>query len=138
MMVIASLAFKAGPMVASAFGLAAGVLVVVLAAFAVRGRGAVPRAIDSFTAVAAAWGIVASRVFSPPATVKWLIFGDGALIAGLGFVGLLVHELLIERALRGPVAAPPGAAALTLSRNGHRAAEGSPALAAQVTGPAAR
>ena len=42
--------------------------------------------------------IVSSRAFSGT-TLHWIAFGDGALLAGLGLIGLCVHERLVERAV---------------------------------------
>lgn len=84
-----------------AFAIAAGVLLVVLGAFAVRGRGRLTRTLDVLTAVTCGWGIVAMRCFAGPHLLKWLAFGQGAAIAALGVLGLIVHEALVERGLAG-------------------------------------
>ncbi len=100
-LIVASFAFA--PATASALGLAVGcaTVVVALAGFAARHRGAGARAVDLLQAIAGAWTIVASCEFAAPVS-KWLAFADGALICSLGVLGLIVHEALSERELRTP------------------------------------
>jgi hypothetical protein len=76
------------------------VAMIVLACFAFPHRGSLQRWLDALTLTGAVWTIVASRVFGGPHTIKWLSFADGALVCGLGLVGLIAHELLMERELR--------------------------------------
>lgn len=80
------------------FGLATLAVVAVLAAFAMPQRGALPRVIDVLLVLAGSWTILASRVFAGSAN-RWLDFAGGVAIAALGAVGLIVHELLLERSL---------------------------------------
>jgi hypothetical protein len=74
-------------------------LVTVLGAFAVHGRGPPARTVDALLAIAAAWTIVASRVFDGR-TLRWLSFADGAALCSLAVVGLIVHEALVRREVR--------------------------------------
>jgi hypothetical protein len=101
LLVVAAFAFK--PSTAAWIGLGAGCasVVLALAGFAARRRGAGARAVDLMLALAGAWTIVASCVFGAPAS-KWLAFADGTLIWSLGVLGLIVHEALTERELRAP------------------------------------
>lgn len=80
-------------------GIGCAVAATILTAFAVHGLGPAARAIDVVIVVVAGWSIVASRAFDGPALAKWLGFADGALIAGLGVVALVAHEVLVERRL---------------------------------------
>jgi hypothetical protein len=84
------------------FGLSCLVVIAILVAFAVRGRGLAQRAVDVLILFAGGWLIVASRTFSG-APLKWICFGTGALLACLALVGLTVHEISMELALRSPV-----------------------------------
>jgi hypothetical protein len=54
-----------------------------------RGRTLV---LDAGIAVLSAWTVVASLVFAG-STVRWLSFGEGAALAALGLVGLVVDHL---------------------------------------------
>lgn len=101
-----SLVFGPGVLAWVAFGLGCLVVVVVLAAFPVRGRGLAQRIVDVLIALAGGWVIVASRCFAG-APVKWISFGTGALLAFLALVGLVIHEISMELAVR-PLAREPG------------------------------
>jgi hypothetical protein len=82
-------------------GLAAGCVIVVgvLAAFAVRGRGIAQRALDLCIVLSGAWAIVASRSFTDE-TLRWLTFAEGAILITLAVAGLIVHEVQIELSVR--------------------------------------
>jgi hypothetical protein len=93
--------------IAFAFGALALVLSAVPLLAGVRGR---ELALDATTAVLAAWTIVASLVFAG-STVRWLSFGEGAALAGLGLIGLAVDH--IQLAHRATVAVPSSAETVT-------------------------
>jgi hypothetical protein len=101
-LIAASLAFHTD--VLGWLGLAVGALVVatVLGAFVARGRGAAQRALDACVLLTGAWTIVASRSFAG-VDLKWLSFSSGAVMVLFAFVGLIVHEVLMELALRRPM-----------------------------------
>jgi hypothetical protein len=81
-------------------GIGSLVLVATMSGFATRDRGVAQRVLDVPLAVLGAWTIVASRVFAPGATLKWLMFSSGAAAALLALAGLIAHELASELALR--------------------------------------
>jgi hypothetical protein len=85
--------------IAFAFGAFALVLSAVPLVAGVRGRALV---LDATTAVLAAWTIVASLVFAG-STVRWLSFGEGAALAGLGLIGLAVDHIHLAREASGAV-----------------------------------
>jgi hypothetical protein len=101
-----ALAFRAGVLGWLGFGLGCLVVVVVLAAFVVRGRGVAQRVVDVLIVLAGGWLIVASRSFGG-VPLKWISFGTGVLLALLALVGLVVHEVSMELAT-GPLAREPG------------------------------
>jgi hypothetical protein len=80
--------------------LAAGcaVLVVILVAFAFRGRGSLQRTIDAATVLLAAWTTVAARSFDA-GTLKWTSVAEAFALLGLGAGGLLSGELELRAAL---------------------------------------
>ncbi|HWF73812.1 MAG TPA: hypothetical protein VG186_10740 [Solirubrobacteraceae bacterium] len=94
-----SLVFRPGVLGWLGLGLGCLVVAVVLAAFVARGRGIAQRAIDVLVVLAGGWLIVASR-FLGGAALKWVCFGTGALLAVLALVGLVVHEVSMELAVR--------------------------------------
>lgn len=98
-MVAFSLALR--PVALGWVGLGLGCMVVltVILAFLARGRGVAQRVVDGLLVVAGAWTIVAMRSFDGLA-LKWICFGMGALLASLAVVGLVVHEIAVELALR--------------------------------------
>ncbi|HWC86326.1 MAG TPA: hypothetical protein VG388_07295 [Solirubrobacteraceae bacterium] len=100
-----SLAFR--PEVLGWLGLALGAfaVAVVLIAFVVTGRGVAQRVVDVLIVLAGGWLIVASRAFAGTAE-KWICFGTGALLAILALIGLVVHEISMELALRLPAREP--------------------------------
>ncbi|HEX3910105.1 MAG TPA: hypothetical protein VHW67_05320 [Solirubrobacteraceae bacterium] len=81
--------------------LAVGVLttLTVLVAFAMRERGLAQRVFDMCMLLVAGWTIVCSRVFAGTAE-DWLAFASAATLVLLASVGLVVHEVLVEIALR--------------------------------------
>ncbi|MCW3019922.1 MAG: hypothetical protein JWN10_2230 [Solirubrobacterales bacterium] len=99
----ASFAFRASVVAWLAFGVGCAVLLTVLCVFPVRGRGTPQRVFDGCIFVIAAWTIVASRCFAG-STERWLSFASAATLALFAFVGLIVHEVLVELALARRVA----------------------------------
>jgi hypothetical protein len=94
-----SLVFRARVLAWIGFGFGCLVVVTVLAAFVARGRGAAQRVVDVMTLSAGGWLIAASRSFAGP-PLKWICFGTGVLLAGQAVIGLVVHEISMELALR--------------------------------------
>ncbi len=97
-LVSASLAFSASVIGWLALANGALILLTILSAFALRGRGVAQRVLDAFGFATAVWTVVASRCFAG-ADLRWLTFANGALMALLAFTGLIVHEVLMELAL---------------------------------------
>lgn len=116
LLLVACFAFR--PTVLGWLTLAAGcaVLVVVLGAFPVRGRGAPQRMLDLAALVLAAWTVVAGRAFSG-GTLKWTSVGEAFAVLGLGAIGLLMGELELRAALihawQRPITEPCRSAAQT-------------------------
>ena len=88
-----------------AFGVGCGALLVVLAAFPVRGRGTLQRVLDLVAMLVAAWTIVASRSFGGSA-LSWWTLCEGAALFTLGIAGLLSGELEVRAALRRLLSSP--------------------------------
>jgi hypothetical protein len=78
-----------------ALGGGALVALVTAAAFATRGRGMAQRSFDACIFLTSVWMLVASRTFGG-ADLKWLTFASGAVLVVIAFVGLVVHEVLLE------------------------------------------
>jgi hypothetical protein len=102
----ATFAFAGSTLAWLGLGVSATVLVLLLVAFALHGRGGTQRALDIAQMVAAAWTVVGSRTFTDP-TRHWLLFGFAAFATAAGTAGLAIHEARAERALRSPVAPAP-------------------------------
>lgn len=81
-----------------AFGSGIAIFTIALATAAID-RGKAQRALSALAAVAGGWIIVSSLVFAST-TVVWLGFSGAAAVAVLAGVGLTLHELRDERALR--------------------------------------
>lgn len=94
----ACFAFGAGTL--GWLGLAAGcaVLVVLLGAFAVRGRGWPQRGLDLLTAILASWTIVAARAFTG-SSLRWLTVGEAFALLGLGVLGLVIGQIQLRAAV---------------------------------------
>lgn len=86
-----------------AFSAGASVSVVIAAAFLVRGRGPAQRVLDVIGWLLGSWCAVSALTFRAP-TVGWLALGDGIGLAVLGTIGLIAHEVVMERACRPAVA----------------------------------
>lgn len=95
----ASFAFAAGTVSWLAFAVGATVVLTIAAGFAMRERGVAQRAFDAGMLLVAVWTIVSSRVFHGVAE-DWLAFASAATLVLFAFAGLVVHEVLVELALR--------------------------------------
>ncbi|HEX4465654.1 MAG TPA: hypothetical protein VH025_00580 [Solirubrobacteraceae bacterium] len=95
----ASFAFAPETVAWLAFAVGAAVTLILMGAFATRERGVAQRTFDLGVLVTAAWTIVASRVFGPGAQ-QWLAFASAGVFVVLAFAGMVVHEVLLELALR--------------------------------------
>jgi hypothetical protein len=94
-LVVATQAFTLGTVTSLTFALSIGFLVISLFML-ISDRTLVQRAIGGVGAVIGAWTIVASLVFTQT-TVQTLGFAAALAMAGLGLIGLTVHELTTER-----------------------------------------
>jgi hypothetical protein len=89
-----------------AFGGGCVALVVVAIAFLIPRRGMLQRALDLPSVLIGVWLIVASRAVESsgsgagPGAVKWISLASGAALCALGVVGLVLHELGLERDMR--------------------------------------
>jgi hypothetical protein len=79
-----------------AFGVAIGIVSLLIAIQPVRGRGSVQRLLDGATGILGLWTIAASLVFTGT-VLTWLVFGEGALFVALAYAGLVLHEIRAER-----------------------------------------
>jgi hypothetical protein len=95
----ACFAFAASTVAWLAFAAGAAVAITVAIAFAMRERGVTQRVFDGCTLVLAAWTVVASRTFVAGVEM-WLAFASAVMFVLLAFAGLVVHEVLVELALR--------------------------------------
>jgi hypothetical protein len=96
--IVAFQAFSAAVYAWLAFGGGVAIVTIALATGAVD-RGKAQRALDALAAVAGGWIIVSSLVFAS-STVVWLGFSAAGAVGVLAVVGLTLHELRDERALR--------------------------------------
>ncbi|MHB1538748.1 MAG: hypothetical protein ACYCUM_13430 [Solirubrobacteraceae bacterium] len=99
----AALGFAASSIGWLGFAVGCVVATTVLLAFTLPGRGLAQRALDCSITALSAWTIVASRSFGG-ATLHWLSFAAGVGLLVLATVALIVHETLVELALRRTVA----------------------------------
>jgi hypothetical protein len=95
----ARFAFAAGTVGWLTFGVGAAMSAVVAAAFLVRGRGPVQRALDLLIAVTGSWTAVSALVFPAP-VVGWLALAEGGALGMLAVIGLVAHEVAMERPFR--------------------------------------
>jgi hypothetical protein len=109
-LVAASLSFASGPLAWEGLAAACVLVVTVLVAFLMRGRGVAQRALDVALIAVGAWTIVASRSFDG-ALLKWLMFTSGVVIVALSFAALVVHEAMLEISVRRATVAREVAAA---------------------------
>lgn len=72
---------------------------VLLAAFAVRGRGWPQRALDLVTIVLATWTIIAACAFAG-STLKWLTVGEAFSLLALGILGVVLGQIQFDAAVR--------------------------------------
>jgi len=100
LIVVSALAF--GPRAAAwiTLGLGAVVLLGALTGFAQADQGLAARSTEVLLVLAGAWTIVACRAFSGAGAVRWTCLADGILIWGLGGLGLIAHEALVQGRLR--------------------------------------
>jgi hypothetical protein len=107
-----------------AFSVGAAATVIVAAAFLVRGRGPVQRALDLLTWLTGVWTVVSALTFNAP-TVRWLSLGEGGALALGAAIGLIAHEVAMERPFRAiparSAAWPEGENGLTVTHDGRRA-----------------
>jgi hypothetical protein len=96
---LAVVSFAFAPQTVSWLALAVGVVTALtaLTAFAMRERGVAQRVFDGCTLLVAAWTIVCARAFDGAAE-DWLAFASAAVLVLFAFVGLVVHEVLVELA----------------------------------------
>lgn len=80
------------------FGAGAGAVIIVAAAFLSYGRGPVQRAVDVATVLTGGWVIVSALTLRP-AEIGWLSVGEGGTLVALAVIGLVAHEVLMQRAL---------------------------------------
>lgn len=93
-----SLVFSLGVVGWLSLGGACATVATLFIAFVFAGRGPVQRTLDVIAVAIGAWTIVASRSFGGD-TLRWLSFSGAAAIFGLAMVGLIGHEVLLEREL---------------------------------------
>jgi hypothetical protein len=124
LLLAASLSFAAATTSWLGLGAACAVLVIVLAALPVRGRGPVQRCFDLIVLAVAAWSVVAARAFAAD-TARWLMFASAWAWLAAGALAQAIAALELARALRR--LAPVGGSAA-----GAPAAEGHPESRARV------
>jgi hypothetical protein len=102
----ASFAFSARALGWVGLGMGCAVVLVVLIGFAIRGRGIAQRCIDALQFATGAFTVVAARVFHG-ATLHWLTLAEGATLAALAVIGLVIHEVYLQMAVaRAPRGVP--------------------------------
>ena len=95
-LVVVSVSFSLSDITSLAFAVSIGTLVVSVG-IAYYDRRSIPSLVTAVAIAAiSAWTIVASLVFSQP-TVQNLALGASLAIAGLATVGLIAHEVSLER-----------------------------------------
>jgi hypothetical protein len=82
-----------------ALGAGCAAVAITLLAFAIRGRGLAQRLLDAPVVALGAWTIVAATTFTG-ATQRWTSFANAAALCALAVVGLIAHEVAIERDLQ--------------------------------------
>ena len=81
-----------------ALGIGATTVVMALYSFASADQGAYQRVADVVICALGAWAIVAARVINYQG--RWLEFGAGIGLVGLGAIGLIVREARLTRGLQ--------------------------------------
>ncbi len=113
---VARFALPAGPTRWLTLGTGCAVTAGVALAFLFRGRGVFQRSLDVVMILTGAWTIVAAVTFFGPVG-RALTLGEGCAFAGLGLLGLIWHEVLMEIAVRRPsLSAQDGHGAAPLAR----------------------
>jgi hypothetical protein len=97
-LVVCAFAFSLRTLDWLAVGVGAAAIGVALTSFAVRHQGVYQRVADVVICAVGAWAIVAGRVMSDGH--RWLEFGAGIALAGLGALGLVVREAHLSRGLQ--------------------------------------
>jgi hypothetical protein len=97
-LVVTVFAFPYTTVDAVATGVGAAAIVLALYSFAQRDQGVYQRIADVVICAVGAWAIVAARVMNDHG--RWLEFGAGAALAGLGALGLVVREARLARGLQ--------------------------------------
>lgn len=123
LLLAACFAFAPGTLGWLALAAGCAVLVGLLGAFALRGRGWPQRALDLLAMALAGWTVVASRTFAG-STLRWLSVGESFALLGLGVLSTLLGQLqlraAIERALRRPADGRGPALPPSSRRSSHR------------------
>jgi hypothetical protein len=94
-LVVSSMVFAAPVLNWLAFGVSAGLAVILVASLITEGRTGA-RISRSAMAVVAAWSLIAALVFTGPA-LTWLVFADALALGGLALADLTAHEVTTER-----------------------------------------
>lgn len=95
-LVTLSLTFRPAVVGWLALGLGCAMTVVTLIGFAFGGRGMVQRVLDVLILAIGVWTIVSARAFFGDA-VRWLSFSNAVALWALAVLGLIVHEVSVER-----------------------------------------
>jgi hypothetical protein len=99
LLVTGSLALRSDAVSWLAFGVGCATVSVTLIAFAVRGRGRRQRTLDVSLVLLGGWTIISARTVSG-VTLRWLAFSEAVAMLGLAVVGMIGHELIVQRELR--------------------------------------
>lgn len=94
-LVVATQAFVPATVAWITFGIAVAVTLISSGSAVLR-LGLVQRGLSATAFLIGVWTIVASLVLAP-GTVLWLGFASALALVGLGFAGLIAHELRTER-----------------------------------------
>jgi hypothetical protein len=90
--VVVSQAFSPGVLSWVAFGIAAGVIVIVLVSQLDPARGAIQRLLDACSIIVSGL-LVGFGLAASGATVTWLVFAFAVGLVGIAFVGLCLNEV---------------------------------------------
>lgn len=97
-LVVCAFAFSLATLDWVGVGVGAVAVLVALTSFAARHQGTYQRVADVVICAVGAWAIVAARVMADGH--RWLEFGAGAALAGLGALGLVVREARLRSGLQ--------------------------------------